>query len=87
MRRDPTATHAMYRYWAYTDEPRPESWREDVDVCANCESIDAKRRIYRDVASAAESGHDFGSRWLATAGEDEVAPGDERRGEARIRRR
>jgi len=82
-RRDPTATHAMYRYWAYTDEPRPESWREDVEVCANCESIDAKRRIYRDVASAAESGHDFGSRWLATAGEDEVAPGETSVGERR----
>ena len=82
-RRDPTATHAMYRYWAYTDEPRPESWREDVDVCANCESIDAKRRIYRDVASAAESGHDFGSRWLVTAGEDEVAPGGTSVGERR----
>ena len=82
-RRDPTATHAMYRYWAYTDEPRPESWREDVEVCANCESIDAKRRIYRDVASAAESGHDFGSRWLATAGENEVAPGETSAGERR----
>jgi alpha,alpha-trehalase len=33
------------------------------------------KRISRDVASAAESGHDFGSRWLADAGTNEVPPG------------
>ena len=73
-RRDPSATHRMYRYWAYTDEPRPESWREDTDLIENQPPAIAKR-ISRDVASAAESGHDFGSRWLADAGTNEVPPG------------
>ena len=73
-RRDPSATHRMYRYWAYTDTPRPESWREDTDLIENQPPAVAKR-ISRDVASAAESGHDFGSRWLADAGTNEVPPG------------
>ena len=99
-KKDIVGEHAdLARYWAYTDEPRPESFREDeetadeavalelerdadaadahhpdaigperegVYVCGGPERARAIRaRVYRDLASAAESGHDFASRWLA----------------------
>ena len=63
----------LSRYWAYTDQPRPESWREDVSLAEEAGVADdpaARARLWRDVASAAESGHDFGSRWLAESGAD-----------------
>ena len=63
----------LSRYWAYTDQPRPESWREDVALAEEAGVADdpaARARLWRDVASAAESGHDFGSRWLAESGAD-----------------
>ena len=66
-----TGDHAdMARYWAFTDTPRPESFREDAALAAAAfpEGADPDgekaRRLFRDVASAAESGHDFASRWL-----------------------
>ena len=70
----------MARYWAFTDQPRPESFREDTELAlaAFPEGADPdgekKRRLFRDVASAAESGHDFASRWL---GDPEQALGSE----------
>ena len=77
-----TGDHAdMARYWAYTDAPRPESFREDTELASRAfpEGTDPdgekRRRLFRDVASAAESGHDFASRWL---GDHEQALGSER---------
>ena len=77
-----TGDHAdMARYWAFTDTPRPESFREDAALAAFAfpEGADPDgekaRRLFRDVASAAESGHDFASRWL---GDHEQALGSER---------
>ena len=60
-----TGDHAdMARYWAFTDTPRPESFREDAALAASAfpEAADpdgekARRGIFTDVASAAESGH------------------------------
>ena len=82
-----TGDHAdMARYWAFTDAPRPESFREDVELASRAfpESTDPdgekKRRLFRDVASAAESGHDFASRWL---GDYDQALGSER-GDVRV---
>ncbi len=50
------------RYWDASDEPRPESFREDVEVAV------ASRRnpqeVYRHIRAATESGWDFSSRWL-----------------------
>ena len=51
----------MARYWAFTDQPRPESFREDTELAlaAFPEGADPdgekKRRLFRDVASAAET--------------------------------
>ena len=65
--------HALSRYFANTTRPRPESYREDVEVARRATrrlddavaKLDVKRKIYRHLASAAESGFDFSSRWLA----------------------
>tara|TARA_B110000977_G_scaffold142731_3_gene181229 strand:+ start:40094 stop:42256 length:2163 start_codon:yes stop_codon:yes gene_type:complete len=68
----------LSRYWAFTDQPRPESFREDVELAKSAGVLDdeeKRKRLYRDVASAAESGHDFGSRWL---GDADYAGGTER---------
>jgi alpha,alpha-trehalase len=68
--------HTLSRYWAYTEKPRPESYREDLDTAKEfcnkfCDSKDSKEKtdrlradLFRDIASAAESGHDFSSRWF-----------------------
>ena len=72
--RDPETgeIHALARYFANTTRPRPESYREDVELARRAtknirdgvEKLEAKRTIYRHLASAAESGYDFSSRWF-----------------------
>lgn len=57
----------LNRYWDDRDTPREESWREDVATAARSTRPDAQ--VWRDLRAAAESGWDFGSRWL-----DETAP-------------
>eukprot|EP00191_Tetraselmis_sp_GSL018_P020622 CAMPEP_0177584048 /NCGR_PEP_ID=MMETSP0419_2-20121207/3676_1 /TAXON_ID=582737 /ORGANISM="Tetraselmis sp., Strain GSL018" /LENGTH=120 /DNA_ID=CAMNT_0019073537 /DNA_START=100 /DNA_END=462 /DNA_ORIENTATION=+ len=54
----------LARYLAEWDRPRPESHREDVETSSLATGRD-QRELYRDIASAAESGWDFSSRWLA----------------------
>jgi alpha,alpha-trehalase len=53
----------LNRYWDDRDTPRDESFREDAEVARN--SRRAPTELYRDIRAAAESGWDFGSRWLA----------------------
>jgi alpha,alpha-trehalase len=53
----------LNRYWDDRSEPRDESYREDV-VTAR-EGRRDPGDVYRDLRAAAESGWDFGSRWLA----------------------
>uniref|UniRef100_A0A914ZI99 Trehalase n=1 Tax=Parascaris univalens TaxID=6257 RepID=A0A914ZI99_PARUN len=57
-------SYAVFRYRADTNVPRPESYREDYQTA---ERVDRqkKRKLWRDIASAAESGWDFSSRWFA----------------------
>ncbi|XRB19604.1 trehalase [Pseudoscourfieldia marina] len=59
------AVHMLQRYYARTDAPRPESYREDVKLAAEV-APEARAALLRHVASAAESGYDFGSRWFAS---------------------
>ena len=47
----------LNRYWDDLDTPRPESYREDVEL--------AHAEMYRHIRAAAESGWDFSSRWFA----------------------
>jgi len=64
--RDPStgAVHCLSRYYANWTKPRPESYREDVETAGEAGGRDAGE-VYRDIASAAESGWDFSSRWFA----------------------
>ena len=51
------------RYWDDSDEPRPESYRPDVEIGQTLpESLRAK--FYRKARATAESGWDFSSRWM-----------------------
>ena len=51
----------MNRYWSGKQEPRPESYPEDLEVKKNS---DRDTEIFRDLRAACESGWDFSTRWL-----------------------
>lgn len=53
----------LNRYYDSMDTPRPESFREDVEVAREVAPA-AQAQTYRDLRAAAESGWDFSSRWL-----------------------
>jgi alpha,alpha-trehalase len=57
----------LSRYNANWTSPRPESWREDVATAAGLTTPGAKARVWRELATAAESGWDFSSRWCSPA--------------------
>jgi alpha,alpha-trehalase len=53
----------LNRYWDDSPEPRPESFRPDVEIGRTLpESLRAD--FYRNVRASAESGWDFSSRWM-----------------------
>src|SRR6267143_350728 len=53
----------LNRYWDDSEEPRPESYRPDVEIGQTMpESLRAK--FYRNARATAESGWDFSSRWM-----------------------
>ncbi|MFK7922836.1 MAG: alpha,alpha-trehalase TreF [Bacteroidia bacterium] len=53
----------LNRYWDAGTTPRPESYREDVELAEG--STQAKADIYLDIRAAAASGWDFSTRWFA----------------------
>jgi alpha,alpha-trehalase len=53
----------LNRYWDDLPTPRDEGWVEDIATAR--ESGRPAAEVYRDLRAAAESGWDFGSRWLA----------------------
>jgi alpha,alpha-trehalase len=53
----------LNRFWDDRDTPRDESYREDTELARS--SKRPAPQLYRDIRAAAESGWDFGSRWLA----------------------
>ncbi|KAK4647500.1 uncharacterized protein QC761_102050 [Podospora bellae-mahoneyi] len=84
--------YTLNRYFVNNNQPRPESYREDY-ITANNESYYAetgiiypvktplneteKEKVYANLASGAESGWDYSSRWLRTpldAAEDKYFP-------------
>jgi alpha,alpha-trehalase len=52
----------MNRYWDAHDTPRPESFREDVELSQ--EASQEPKQLYRHLRAGAESGWDFSSRWF-----------------------
>uniref|UniRef100_A0A914WWR6 Trehalase n=1 Tax=Plectus sambesii TaxID=2011161 RepID=A0A914WWR6_9BILA len=57
-------TYTVYRYATPSTVPRPEAYQQDKQ---NAQSMDEQqqRSFYQNMASAAESGWDFSSRWFA----------------------
>lgn len=51
----------LNHYWDENDTPRPESFKEDVELAKNVED---KKRLFRNLRAACESGWDFSSRWF-----------------------
>lgn len=54
----------MNRYWDDHAAPRPESYREDVELAESIEDRPAEK-VYRHLRSACESGWNFSSRWFS----------------------
>jgi len=54
----------LNRYYDQYETPRPESYREDVELIAKATEAVKKARC-RNLRAAAESGWDFSSRWFA----------------------
>jgi len=52
----------LNRYWDENDTPRPESYREDVELAH--ESEQDLKSLYRQLRAGAESGWDFSGRWF-----------------------
>lgn len=52
----------LNRYWDNSDLPRPESYKEDIELAQKTSRASAE--LYRDIRAACESGWDFTSRWF-----------------------
>ncbi len=52
----------LHRYFDESPTPRPESYREDVEMVENL-SVDDKEKLFEHLRAACESGWDFSSRW------------------------
>jgi alpha,alpha-trehalase len=57
----------LNRYWDENDTPRPESYKEDVELAH--QSSQKPNELYRNLRAAAESGWDFSSRWFKEGGD------------------
>lgn len=56
--------YTMFQYRTESNVPRPEAFCADVRLVKQKTKPEDKRQIWRDLASAAESGWDFSSRWM-----------------------
>ena len=51
----------LNHYWDENDTPRPESFKEDMELTKN---VTDKKQLFRNIRAACESGWDFSSRWF-----------------------
>jgi alpha,alpha-trehalase len=56
----------LNRYWDDNETPRPESYKEDIELLHQSRPKNPDE-FYRNIRAACESGWDFSSRWLADA--------------------
>ncbi|KFK28961.1 hypothetical protein AALP_AA7G071100 [Arabis alpina] len=56
--------HILSRYYAFWNTPRPESAVFDQESASGFSNKFEKQQFHRDIASAAESGCDFTTRWM-----------------------
>ncbi|XP_052170734.1 probable trehalase [Diospyros lotus] len=57
----------LSRYHAMWNKPRPESSTIDKETASKLLNDSEKEQLYRELASAAESGWDFSTRWMRNA--------------------
>ncbi len=56
----------LNRYWDDTPRPRPEAYREEIDLTKKTDQLGiAPETLYTHIRAACESGWDFSSRWFA----------------------
>ncbi|XP_074315976.1 putative trehalase isoform X2 [Silene latifolia] len=60
-------SHVLSRYYAMWNKPRPESYTTDKETASKLTNEADKEILYREVASTAESGWDFSTRWMRNA--------------------
>ncbi|CAH8314172.1 unnamed protein product [Eruca vesicaria subsp. sativa] len=56
--------HMLSRYYAMWNMPRPESYVFDQESASEISCTLEKQRFHRDIATAAETGCDFSTRWM-----------------------
>lgn len=56
--------HNLSRYYAMWNKPRPESSTIDKETASKLPTAAEKEIFYHELASAAESGWDFSTRWM-----------------------
>ncbi|KAL4302987.1 hypothetical protein GQ457_10G005980 [Hibiscus cannabinus] len=56
--------HSLNRYYAMWNKPRPESSTIDEELASKFMNVSEKQQFYRELASTAESGWDFSTRWM-----------------------
>lgn len=60
--------YKLARYYSQSYGPRPESYREDYITAEKFKTEEEKNEMYIKIKSAAESGHDFSTRWFIKDG-------------------
>ncbi|KAK6263301.1 hypothetical protein QUC31_009117 [Theobroma cacao] len=61
--------HCLNRYYAMWNKPRPESSTMDKKFASKLSNDSEKQQFYRELASTAESGWDFSTRWMRNPSE------------------
>jgi alpha,alpha-trehalase len=62
--------YRMLRYIDLSTGPRPESYREDVEIGSTFATESEREEFYANMKAGGESGMDFSSRWFITANGD-----------------
>ncbi|KAL3125640.1 hypothetical protein niasHT_010220 [Heterodera trifolii] len=64
----------LCQYRADSNVPRPEAWCRDTDLVKGLTDPSRKAKVWHEIASAAESGWDFSSRWIKEDTENKKNP-------------
>ncbi|XP_068635435.1 probable trehalase isoform X2 [Aristolochia californica] len=56
--------HTLSRYYAMWNKARPESATIDKETASSIHDASEKKYVFRQIASTAESGWDFSTRWM-----------------------
>ncbi|KAL0904258.1 hypothetical protein M5K25_026343 [Dendrobium thyrsiflorum] len=59
--------HSLSRYFAMWNKPRPESATKDEETASKLLNSSDKENFYLQIASGAETGWDFSSRWMSNS--------------------